>query len=173
MTDNDNCYRDFNVTLVDPNEFLASATSNDVSCYQEVDGSIASSFIGGTSPYTSFLMDDTQQFISSADNIFNLSASQYYIYGQDNNGCYSDTIIISIQEPSPINVTINNVIDLICNSVPDGSISVDATGGTGALSYQWSGPNNFIESGQSINQLFAGNYNLSVMMIIIVLKHHY
>ena len=163
VTDNDNCYRDFNVTLVDPNEFLASATSNDVSCYQEVDGSIASSFIGGTSPYTSFLMDDTQQFISSADNIFNLSASQYYIYGQDNNGCYSDTIIISIQEPSPINVTINNVIDLICNSVPDGSISVDATGGTGALSYQWSGPNNFIESGQSINQLFAGNYNLSVI----------
>ena len=42
------------------------------------------------------------------------------------------------------------------------SISVQAIGGTGALSYQWAGPNNFIESGQSINQLFAGNYTLSV-----------
>ena len=101
-------------------------------------------------------MDDTQQFISSADNIFNLSASQYYIYGQDNNGCYSDTIIISIQEPSPINVTINNVIDLICNSVPDGSISVDATGGTGALSYQWVGLTTLLNlDNQSINYLLV------------------
>ena len=163
VTDNNNCYRNFNLTLVEPNEFLTSATSYDVSCYQEIDGSIASSFVGGTAPYTSFLMDYSQQFLSSMDSVFNLSASEYYLYGQDDNGCYSDTIILSIQEPSPINVNINNVIDLICNSVPDGSISVDAIGGTGALSYQWSGPNNFIESGQFINQLFAGNYNLSVI----------
>ena len=52
VTDNNNCYRDFNVTLVEPNEFLASAISYDVSCFQENDGSIASSFFGGTSPYT-------------------------------------------------------------------------------------------------------------------------
>ena len=162
VTDNNNCYRDFNVTLVEPNEFLASAISYDVSCFQENDGSIASSFFGGTSPYTSFLMDDAQQLLSSNDSVFNLSSSQYYLYGQDNNGCYSDTIILSVQEPSPINITVNNVTDLICNNVPDGSISVDAIGGTGALSYQWVGPNNFIESGQSINQLFAGNYTLSV-----------
>lgn len=163
VTDNNNCYRDFSVTLVEPNEFLASAISYDVSCFQENDGSIASSFFGGTSPYTSFLMDDAQQFLSSNDIVFNLSSSQYYIYGQDDNGCYSDTIIINVQEPSPINITVNNVTDLICNNVPEGSISVDAIGGTGALSYQWVGPNNFVETGQSINQLFAGNYNLSVI----------
>ena len=163
VTDNNNCYRNFNVTLIEPNEFLTLATSYDVSCYQEIDGSITSSFVGGTAPYTSFLMDDAQQFLSSMDSVFNLSSSEYYLYGQDNNGCYSDTIILSIQEPSPIYVNINNVIDLICNNVPDGSISVDAIGGTGALSYQWVGPNNFIESGQSINQLFAGNYYLSVI----------
>ena len=97
--------------------------------FKKNDGSIASSFFGGTSPYTSFLMDDAQQLLSSNDSVFNLSSSQYYLYGQDNNGCYSDTIILSVQEPSPINITVNNVTDLICNNVPDGSISVDAIGG--------------------------------------------
>ena len=38
------------MNLVEPNEFLTSATSYDVSCYQEIDGSIASSFVGGTAP---------------------------------------------------------------------------------------------------------------------------
>ena len=162
VTDNNNCYRDFDVILVDPNELLASATTYDVSCHQGIDGSIVSSFLG-RQILTELLMDDSQQFLSSMDSAFNLSASQYYLYGQDNNGCLSDTIILNIQEPGPIVISTINVIDLICNNLPDGIISVDAIGGTGTLTYQWSGPNNFNESGQTINQLFAGYYNLSVI----------
>ena len=56
ITDN-NCYRDFNVTLVEPNEFLASVCLM-MFLFSRNNGSIASSF-WGTSPYTSFLMDDT------------------------------------------------------------------------------------------------------------------
>ena len=163
VTDNNNCYRNFDVVLDEPNEFTASATIYDASCHQEIDGSITSSFLGGTSPYTSFLMDDTQQLLSSIDSTFNLSAAQYYLYGQDDNGCFSDTLLLNINEPSPILISTTNLIDLECNNIPDGAISVDAIGGTGALTYQWTGPNNFNESGQSINQLFAGNYLLSVI----------
>lgn len=164
VTDANNCYQNYSQTLTDPNEFLASVTTYDVSCYQANDGAIVSSFTGGTMPYISYLLDDNQQIFNIQDSTGNLFPSQYYIYGEDINGCISDTLSIIVNEPNSISITTTTLVDLECNDDPTGLISIEANGGTGVFSsYQWTGPNSYSNQGQTINGLFAGDYSLTVL----------
>ena len=164
VTDANNCYQNYSQVLTDPDEFLASATTYDASCYQTNDGAIASSFTGGTSPYISYLLDDNQQIFNVQDSTGNLLPSQYFVYGEDINGCISDTLSLIINEPNPISIITTDLIDLECNNIPTGLISIQANGGAGVFnSYQWTGPNSYSGQGQTINELFAGDYSLTVL----------
>lgn len=163
VTDVNNCYKSFDTVITQPNEFLVSANTYDVSCYQAQDGALSSTFTGGTNPYTSFFLDETQQFLSSQDSIGNLPSEQFYLYGTDLNGCFSDTLLLTVNEPNSISVTSTDFKNLVCNNIPTGLISVEANGGSGVFtSYQWSGPNGFSEMGETIDQLYAGTYQLTV-----------
>ncbi|MBK7944300.1 MAG: SprB repeat-containing protein [Flavobacteriales bacterium] len=52
--------------------------------------------------------------------------------------------------------------DATCEGQPSGAVDVTASGGTGTLSFQWSGPNGFGASTEDISGASAGTYQLVI-----------
>ena len=93
-------------------------------------GSIVITAIGGTSPY-SYSVDGGVTF--QASNTFSVTVGSYDAILQDNLGClasYTSNPIV-ITAPSAISVTTTH-INLNCNGASNGSITITASGGTGA-----------------------------------------
>ncbi len=129
-----------NVTTV---TFTATKTSyygSDLSCFGLSDGKITITNPTGTSPFE-YSKNNGSTYQSS--NIFSgLAEDPYSIKVRDSFGCVSNATNITISQPSPISASAN-VIAPVCAGTPlivDGS----ASGGTGSLSYFWTGPNGYI-----------------------------
>jgi large repetitive protein len=119
-------------------------------------GSIVTSGIGGSAPY-SFSLDNSAYAASSS--FLNLPAGTYVVHVKDANGCIHDTTIVVIQ-PNPVlanNLTISNAA---CNGNATGSISVTGGGTIGPYQYKlnngtWVASNSFIN-------LAAGTYTVFI-----------
>ena len=55
-----------------------------------------------------------------------------------------------------------NGYSISCNGAADGSIDITVSGGEGAYTYSWTGPNSFNEATQDISALAPGEYTLMV-----------
>ena len=75
----------------------------------------------------------------------------------DNNGCYSDTNIISIYNPYPLNVSLT-AINPTCNNSQDGQITSYVTGGRPPYSYLWNTGN----ENSSLHSLTNGHFIVTV-----------
>ena len=117
--------------LTDPDEFLASLQQ--LMMLRAIKRTMELShprLLEEQSPYISYLLDDNQQIFNVQDSTGNLPA---FVYGEDINGCISDTLSIIINEPNPISIITTDLIDLECNNIPTGLISIQASGGAGVL----------------------------------------
>ncbi len=152
----DLCKGDYSVTITDANgciltsDFTVSppplVVANDqmtmVSCSGGNDGQICVSVLGGCGPYTLTLNGDEQTSVSGENVCFDgLSVGNYSIVIQDS-GSPQMVLVhpFTITEPSPITITVNNVID---NTDPTGTnctgaINITVVGGTGGYDYEWS-----------------------------------
>lgn len=121
------------------------------SCNGMADGSITASATGGagTLHYSWNINADTTAMLS------NLPAGPYSLTVTDGTGC-SATVTYLIQQPSIITIDSVDITPVYC--AVNGSIFVMATGGTGPLTYSWTGN----RAGDSIGNLVAGNYLLTV-----------
>ena len=104
---------------------------DDVTCYGEADGQATVSVSGGESPYTY-----TWSNGATTSTINNISAGTYSVTVGDNLGS-SVSAQVTISEPNPILLSIANKTNISC-STPEGGATVNAEGGVGSLSYQWS-----------------------------------
>ena len=86
----------------------------------------------------------------------NLSANTYTVTVTDQNGC-KQIGNLTITEPSAITINPANVTDASCGA-SNGSATITATGGTGALTYSWSSG----VSGTTVSALAANTYTVSV-----------
>lgn len=75
----------------------------------------------------------------------------------DGAGCKSFATV-TINEPAAISIAADTVVNIKCNGGQNGSLSVKAQGGTGTLSYSWTGG----ATGTKITNLAAGSYTLTV-----------
>ncbi|MBL8010381.1 MAG: SprB repeat-containing protein, partial [Flavobacteriales bacterium] len=137
-----------------------NATPIDPACAAGNTGSIDLSVSGGVSPYA-FAWTGPGGFSStSADLSGGLTAGTYTVVVTDAHGCTA-TASWTLGQPAALNATAN-VSDLGCRGDASGSIAVDATGGTGAYSYAWSGPNGFSSTAEDLSGLAAGVYTLTL-----------
>ena len=136
-----------NVTLLSSTQIIQNATCNGI-----CNGIINVTPSGGTSPY-SFIWTNGQ----SNPIIDTLCAGSYTVTVTDFNNCkLIDTY--QIHEPTQLNVVIIDTINVVCNGICNGSITVAGIGGTPPYGYSWI-------SGQStpqINSLCAGIYTVTV-----------
>jgi gliding motility-associated-like protein len=75
----------------------------------------------------------------------------------DNEGCMGNQSLI-LEDPEPLNAVFT-VTDALCFGSDDGTVLLGAQGGTGTFRYYW---NDGLVSGNSVDNLNAGSYNLRV-----------
>jgi large repetitive protein len=155
--DNNGCISADTVTIVEPVELLVDITaSQNVFCYGGNDGNATVTISGGATPYNILWNTNPPQSTSIASNI---TSGFYTVSVTDNNNC-SKTDTVTIHQPAPIAVNITSVTDVSCFGINDGSASVTASGGTVPYQYSWN--SNPPQNNASANNLYAGNYDVTV-----------
>jgi len=136
-------------------------------------GSI-SVFANGASDY--LLIGPNNILLQQVSNVFgenpanNLPAGDYYVFAANGNGCFTaySGNPVTITEPAAIKMTAVNTVQPTCSGTPTGTITIVATGGTGAsnLEYSIDGGFNFQSSntfaGIAAGSTFAANTSIIV-----------
>lgn len=137
-----------------------------VDCYGEPTGSISISpgggIPGGGTGYT-FAWTGPNGYTSSAQDISNLEAGDYFVTVFDSNLCPVSTGPITISQASQITVTLDASTDVYCFGGNNGSASITPGGGTGAYSFSWNGQDKgFVSTAEDPNDLIADTYDLTI-----------
>ncbi len=150
-TDAAGCVATASHQLTAPSELNVSIFKSDITCNGMQDGSVSATATGGTPPYN-------YQWAGGANSAFmiNLAPGTYSIGVNDANGCQT-TNAVQLFEPSAISVTIDNITDESCNG-NDGSVIVNAMGGSAPLSISWSSG----DLGQLLSGASSGTYTATV-----------
>ncbi|MBK6398189.1 MAG: gliding motility-associated C-terminal domain-containing protein [Bacteroidetes bacterium] len=151
ISDGNNCFTAIPFNITQPAILLSSATSSNVNCYGENNGSAIVVASGGAGNY-SYVWSNGQTGTSATS----LSSGNYSVIVTDNNGCTSSSAVV-INQPSSIS-TIASSTDISCHGGDDGTLYVNATGGIAPYSYSWSNG----QSDQQITDLIAGDYTLTI-----------
>ncbi len=154
VTDANGCTAAASVTIIQPNQLIASANVTPASCNGVCDGGAVASATGGTPPYTYLWLPGNQATIS----ISNQCAGNYTLIVTGANGC-ADTIPVVITEPAAITGVVTTT-DATCNGSCNGTATVTPSGGTTPYTYAWNDPGNQIT--QTATGLCAGTYSVTV-----------
>ena len=133
ITDANGCTTEKTVTV---EEFICSISSDvssiNVSCNGAGDGQATASLTQGSgTPTFEWSNGETTNSVS------NLGAGTFTVIVTDGDNCPSMQEV-TITEPAAIITSIIDVVDVVCANATDGSATVDAEGGIGTLTYQWS-----------------------------------
>ena len=139
--------------------------SSDPSCNGLSDGYVDLSVTNGTAPYTYSYNTGGNDIILEAGSPNNywtvmgsFGADDYEFTVVDGNGC-SDSISITLTDPTIVTATISNIIDAGCFGESNGQLTANGSGGSGQqYTYLW----NNGETTQTISNLAAGTYNVVV-----------
>jgi len=155
ITDANGCSTSIDKILEEPElpvSLLATGV-NHISCNQ-LSGSIDITGVGGTPP-----MNYLWNTGAVTQDLNNLLPGMYTVTATDANGC-TDQQTIEIQSSGNTMVlSLNNMQNVLCFNMSNGSISVNVTGGNEPLNFQW----NNGETSSQIQNLQAGTYTLTVI----------
>lgn len=130
---------------------LSSALTND-DCLADA-GSISLTVSGGAAPFT-FAWSDG----SAGPDRFGLSAGAYSVTVTDANNC-TDEQNVSVTAPAAALTLPATETNVSCNGAADGSIVLEASGGTAPYRYSWSNGS----SGNSLEALSPGDYDVTIL----------
>lgn len=108
------------------------ALKSDITCNGMNNGAASVNISGGTLPYATLWSNG-----STNTNLTGLSSGVYTCTVTDNNGC-TETKMVNIVEPVAITVSSTTIDHVSCQGFADGSILLNAGGGTGTLDINWS-----------------------------------
>lgn len=157
VTDANGCTVNGAYTITGGSPINPTTAIVNVSCFGTSTGSITVTGAGGVAPHTYNINGGTWQ----TGNVFsNLPAGTYVIGAKDANGC-SDFVPRPVTQPALLTVLLGNTVRP-CGSANNGRIFITVNGGTGAKTYNWTGPGGYTSNAQNPNNLYAGIYNLTV-----------
>jgi hypothetical protein len=134
----------------------ASITSANVNCFGNGDGSISINASGGVSPYQYSINNGTSY--SSSSSFTNLSPGTYPVKVKDSINC-TFTSSVTISSPgSALSQSVSNT-NVSCSSNNDGSITINASGGTAPYNYSINGGILYLSS-NTFSNLTSGVYNV-------------
>ncbi len=159
VTGSNGCFDTASVVVGNSTLLVATITnSNNVNCGNNCDGQASVTALGGSvaTTYTYLWNDPSNQTTATATG---LCAGTYMVTVYDDNLCF-DTASVVITAPTPINIQVDSTKNIACSGVCEGQISLSASGGTVASSYQfnWSTGANTAE----LSNLCAGSYSVTV-----------
>ncbi|MCH2082207.1 MAG: PKD domain-containing protein [Saprospiraceae bacterium] len=132
---------------------LATATPTSIECFGETNGTISIEVFNGTAPFEYNWSDGGQE-----EDRVDLAAGIYTLTITDFNGCTWVESIEIIQPDSNIAIDVIDSIPATCFGDADALVTVAASGGTAAYSYEWS---NGVQDSTILN-VAAGIFTLTV-----------
>lgn len=148
------------IVVTEPATALTGSITSqtNLTCNGGNDGAVTVAAAGGTSPYTYNIDGGTY---GATATFSNLIAGNHTVGIQDANGC-TTTVPVTLTEPPAIVITSETVVNVTgCFGNTNGSITIVASGGTGALSYSIDGGTTYQATG-SFTNLAAGTYQVMV-----------
>ncbi|MCP1381060.1 beta strand repeat-containing protein, partial [Runella salmonicolor] len=152
----------YNYTVTDANGCTASASVASVSQPAQLNASASVTTpiacFGGNAVITVSATGGTGSY--SGTGTFSVPAGGPYNYTvTDANGCSASASVASVSQPAQLNASASNT-KVTCVGGNDGTITVTASGGTGALTYSKNGIN--FQSSNTFSGLTVGPYTLTV-----------
>lgn len=133
VTDSYGCEKNTSVTITEPTPLvLNTVASSNVTCHGLSNGS-ATVFVSGGTPTYSYLWSNG----SATNTISSVGPGTYILTVTDVNAC-SDTVSVTITEPTDLTAAITNSQNVACNGASSGFAVVTAGGGTFPYTYYWS-----------------------------------
>lgn len=156
VTDQNGCIDDSLVTINQPQQIIAQTQTTTANCNQN-NGSILINAQGGTG-VLNYSLDSISFVVVNSFN--NLGAGNYTVYVRDVNSC---AVAFPVSVSNINGPVISGILktDLDCNGDVDGTILINANGGSGALQFSINNGSTFSASG-SFTNLIAGNYQIVV-----------
>jgi hypothetical protein len=136
---------------------ITTITKTDPLCNGSSNGSFTIVAAGGTAPYQ--YSSNGSTYVSS-NVLSGLSANAYTLRVRDANGCIVNSSSQTLSNPAVLSFNTTSTTPQSCATVVDGTISVNAIGGTGTKQYSINGST--FQSSGLFNTLAAGNYTVTV-----------
>jgi gliding motility-associated-like protein len=134
VTDANSCSASASATVTQPASALAATVSSatNVSCFGGNNGAINISATGGTTTYNyNWGSGITTQ------NRTGLASGTYRVTITDANSCSASASATITQPASALSVSVLSTTNIACFGASNGAITISATGGTTAYSYNW------------------------------------
>lgn len=170
VEDDNGCVKTSNTVSVTQPAVLtafASVTSNyngaKISCFGANDAQVTGIANGGNGGYSYVLDQDPLNLTGTADGSFeNLGPGNYSITVTDAGGCSVTSALVNVTEPTQITASALITGTISCNAGSDGQITVSASGGTGAYSFEQINPAGPTNVSGIFNGLAQGTYDFEV-----------
>ena len=152
-----------NLTINQPVTLFATTNNDNPLCSGDSTGTITLNPTGGTPPYQ-YEWENNGIIIGNGISINSLPAGSYDFTVTDDNGCdYGNTV--DLISPNALSLTSSSVASTCGNS--DGTASVNVTGGTVAVDYNYTWSNTQTGAGlpnttSTVNSLSSGIYQVLV-----------
>lgn len=165
VTDARGCTVDSTLVLTAPSAIVVEADVTTAACQGSSTGAIDASISGGLAPMD-ISWSGPNGFSSTSTLLTDLASGVYVATVTDANGCVVARSF-DVSEPGLFQVsgTMSSYPggwQISCAGATDGSIDMTVTGGTGNLSYSWTGPNIADPTLEDLSGLGAGTYTLTV-----------
>ncbi len=152
-------------TIDGPNPIaITSAIATDITCNNDGDGTITVTATGEGVNYIFDMAGPVNQ-VNETGFFSGLPEGSYTVTVSDKEGCPTTDVtpVLTITNPAPVSITVDDVTDIICNGEHTGSIAITPSGGTGSgYTYDWSGPGGFSSSSEDVTGLAVGAYFVTV-----------
>jgi gliding motility-associated-like protein len=157
-------YSTIEVVMNITSNIVIEFTTTNVQCHGDEDGFIKAVAQNGNAPYSFFWTDEADNDVDASTNhqtgesfASGLTPGKYFVQVKDDKGCDQTS---SVDIFNAYEMFINGITkkDLNCFNITDGEININASGGTGALTYYLDGN---LESA-NITDLAADEYLVHV-----------
>ena len=157
VTDFNGCEQSEVFEILENDSLAVEINAQSVGCFGGNNGIIYSSIVGGFGDYSYQWRNELNEIISISPSATDLVSQDYTLLVSDDLGC-SVTSTITLDQAEAFDIT-TNIVDVNCYGYSTGSISLDVSGGTGEISYEWDSTEDNVN--QLIN-LSEGTYKVII-----------
>lgn len=133
VSDAKSCMSDTLIQINEPEKIaIHSVKHSDLQCFGDKSGFIMIDATGGIHPLF-YSIDGGENFKQNNGQFSELQRGVFQVVIKDNNQCvyFGDTVILN--QPPEIKIDSLEAQGVSCNGIPDGSLTITASGGTGNL----------------------------------------
>ena len=143
-------------------EFVDTGSVLDVRCFQESNGEIDVSVVGGTNPYSYQWSGESVVKQTTSPSLTGLKTGTYSVTVTDANGCTTLLENIFVDEPPLLEADLETLLnDPVCPQASNGIAFIDAKGGRPDYQFFWS--NNSTIDNQEASNLSKGEYTVRIV----------